>query len=141
MLVALCRSRNFRDLRDFATSETSGTSGTSHILAEGDQRQRIVHLGIGAPPYIKALGHHLEAKATAANRTSKHWATTWRSKRGQQIVHHGIEAPFRDQSNGIKSYILALAHLFQAKAAGNKSYILALGHLFVSEATATNRTS
>ena len=91
-----------------------------------------MHLGIGAPlrdqsngnkSYVLALGHHVEAKATATNRTSQHGGATSRPKQRQQIVHLSIGAPLRDQSNG------------------NKSYMLDLGHHFETKATATNRTS
>ena len=78
------------------TNHTSKDWGTTW---KPKQRQQIVHQSIGPPlgsqsngnkTFIMALGHHFETKATAANRTSKHWATTWKPKQWQQIVHHGI---------------------------------------------------
>ena len=147
-------------------------------------RQQIAHLRKWAPlrgqsngnkSCIIALGHHFETKATATNRTSWNWGTTSRPKQRQQIVHLRNGAPLRDQSNGNKSYMLALGHHFETKATatnrtsihwgtasrpkqrqqtvhlsigatrrgqsnGNKSYILALGRHFEAKATATNRT-
>ena len=175
-----------------ATNRTSWNWGTT---SRPKQRTQIVHLSIGAPlrdqsngnkSYILALGHYFETKATSTNRTSWNWGTTSRPKPLQQIAHLNIGAPLRDQSNGNKSYILALGHHLEAKATatnrtswnwgttsrpkqrqqivhapkprqqiahlsigaplrdqsnGNKSYILALGHHLEAKATSTNRTS
>ena len=112
----------------------------------------------GNKSYILALGHHFAAKATTTNRTSKHlgttskpkqrptnhtskdWGTTWKPKQRQQIVHQSIGPPLGSQSNGNKTFIMALGHHFD-QSNGSKSYIKALGHHLEAKAMATNRSS
>ena len=112
------------------------------------------------------MGHHFQAKATATNRTPL------RRKQQQQTVLLSSEAPLlgqsngnnsylftgtprRHQSNGTKSYFLALGHRFgreqivlrssgarlQGQRNDEKLYFLALRHCFEANATARNRTS
>ena len=85
------------------------------------------------------------------------WGTTSRPKQWQQIVHLSIGSPLRDQSNGNKSYVLALGFHFITKqrqqivylsigaplrgqSNGNKSHFLAVVHHFETKTTARNRT-
>ena len=80
------------------------------------------------------MAHHFEAKATVTNRF---WGTTSRSKQRQHIV---IGAPLRNQSNGNKLFILALAHQTQDQSNGNSLYILVWGHHFEAKAAAANHS-
>ena len=108
--------------------------------------------------YPLALRKYFEAKATATNHTSANWGTASKPKQRQQIVNTSIGAPLRNQSNGNKSYILALGTTSKPKQRQQivhlsigapwrpkqRSQIVHLsigGHHFESRAKATNRIS
>ena len=57
----------------------------------------------------------------ATNRTSSHWGTTSEPNQRKKILHLSTGATFRDQINGIKSYIVALGHHFETKATATNS--------------------